>query len=311
MFKAQTNPKKIRLNSKDAFKPQSHKSTAFIPERFEKAVLKHIILNNTAIAINNPQIPLLLGIQGPYGFGKTFMVREICRKYGITIHPISTSDLSGSMEADSTRQLKKEYSILCTEIWQNKHCGVLLIDDFHLTIATEETMGKTVNSNILAAYLMNLCDNPVLADIRAPIIMTGNNFRRIYPAIVRDGRMDIFTWDPTIDDIAPIVRQIFRTKFTGIEDDVITTMLDRYPDMNVAFFEQVSLDLMNSGINQAIDAFKRAEGAMTIPQIGDTVKSALASVELTEEHVLEVCKARKEATLVNFERSNLAVLRQG
>ncbi|MCL1805614.1 MAG: AAA family ATPase [Clostridiales bacterium] len=304
---------RMRFNTKDLSKPpEDYKSTAYIPERFERAILKHIILNNTALEINNNQFPLLLGIQGPYGFGKTYMVKEICRKYKIELHPLSTSELSGSMEADSTRHLKRIYSTLCADIWQNKRCGVLLIDDFHLTIATEDTLGKTVNSNILAAYLMNLCDNPVVVtNVRAPIILTGNNFRRIYPAIVRDGRMDIFTWDPSIKEIDPIVRQLFRTKFAGVEDDVLTAMLDRYAEMNIAFFEQVTQDLMNSSVTQAIEAFKAAEGAMTVSQVSATVKSSLSAMDLSKEHVMEVCRLRKEATLVNFERSNLAILRQG
>ena len=303
---------RMRLGTKEEIMPQSRKSTAFIPERFERAVLKHIILNNTAITIDNNQFPLLLGIQGPYGFGKTFMVKEVCRKYHIDLQPLSTSELSGSMEADSTRNLKRIYSNLSANIWQNKRCGVLLIDDFHLTIATEDTMGKTVNSNILAAYLMNLCDNPIVVNgVRAPIILTGNNFRRVYPALVRDGRMDIFTWDPSIEDVDPIVRQLFHTRFTGIEDSVITAMLEQYSEMNIAFFEQITQDLMNSSITKAIEAFKDAEGAMTIAQVSETVKSSLAALSLSEDHVLEVCKQRKEATLINFERSNPAILRLG
>jgi Cdc6-like AAA superfamily ATPase len=304
---------RMRFSTKDLSKPPpDYQSTAFIPERFERAILKHIILNNTALEINNNQFPLLLGIQGPYGFGKTYMVKEICRKYHIELHPLSTSELSGSMEADSTRTLKRVYSTLCADVWQNKRCGVLLIDDFHLTIATEETMGKTVNSNILAAYLMNLCDNPVVVtNVRAPIIMTGNNFRRIYPALVRDGRMDIFTWDPTIEEIDPIVRQLFRTRFPGIEDKVLSAILERYAEMNIAFFEQVTQDLTNSSITKAIEIFKTAQGDMTVTQVSETVKSTLSALDLSEGHILKVCRQRKEATLVNFERSNLAILRQG
>ena len=298
---------KLHFNIWDTFKHSQKASTTFIPERFERAVLKHIILNNTAIPTNNNQYPLLLGIQGPYGYGKTFMVKEVCKKYNINLKPLSTSELSGSIEGDSKKSLKRLYYDTCNEVQRSKHCAAILIDDFHLTIATEDTMGKTVNTNILASYMMNLCDNPIQADNRVPIILTGNNFRRVYPAIVRDGRMDIFTWSPTLEDIDPIVRSIFKTKFSGITDEVLSTMLELYGDMNIAFFEQVAQDLMNSSLTMTLEAFKKVDGAMSIAQLGDSVKEAFASIDLTEDNVLEVCQYRKAAVLLDFEKNNPSI----
>jgi hypothetical protein len=235
------------------------------------------------------------------------MVKEVCKKYNISLKPLSTSDLSGGIEGDSKKHLKKLYYDTCFETSRSKRCAAILIDDFHLTIATEDSMGKTVNTNILASYMMNLCDNPIQADCRTPIILTGNNFRRVYPAIVRDGRMDIFTWDPSIADLDPIVRSIFKTKFSGIEDEVLTIMLEQYADMNVAFFEQVAQDLMNSSLDTAIDTFKQSGGEMSIAQLGESVKEAFCSINLTEDNLLEVCRHRKAATLLDFEKNNASI----
>ena len=273
----------------------------YIPELFERTILKHIICNNTATSVSNFQYPLLLGIQGPYGYGKTFMVKQICRKNRILLSTLSSSDLSGGYEGDSKKHLKSEYEKICFAVANSNSCGAMLIDDFHLTIATEENVGKTVNSNLLASYLMNLCDNPEVDNIRVPIIMTGNNYRRVYPALLRDGRMDILTWSPSIEDITPIIQQIFHAKFEGIDDEVILSMIRQYADMNLAFFEQVSQDLMNSTIAQTIGEFKENKGVMTIAELSDSVKKSLPSIELTEERLLDVCRIRKEAILIDFE----------
>lgn len=59
----------------------------------------------------------------------------------------------------------------------------------------------TVNNQIVVGSLMNIADNPTRVSIgqgwreadvthRIPIIVTGNDFARIYAPLIRDGRMD-------------------------------------------------------------------------------------------------------------------------
>lgn len=59
----------------------------------------------------------------------------------------------------------------------------------------------TVNNQIVASTLMNMCDHPnhvsigevwrpERMNIRIPIFVTGNDFSTIYAPLVRDGRMD-------------------------------------------------------------------------------------------------------------------------
>lgn len=63
----------------------------------------------------------------------------------------------------------------------------------------------TVNNQIVVGTLMNLSDNPTKVSIgqewresdithRVPIIVTGNDFSKIYAPLIRDGRMDKFYW---------------------------------------------------------------------------------------------------------------------
>jgi len=294
--------KKI-FKSRDIHSQYSHQHSPFIPSAFEAAVLKHIICTNTATSVPNAQYPLLLGIQGPYGYGKTYMVKALCKKYNILLTTLSSSDLSGEMEGDSKKNLQKEYEDMCIKIAKGQTCGALLIDDFHLTIATEDSIGKTVNSNLLASYLMNLCDNPDISNTRVPIILTGNNYMRIYPALVRDGRMDIFTWVPAHEDIAQMVSQIFYSKFNEIEESTILMMLEEFSDMNIAFFEQVAQDLINSNLGQTLNAFKENKGKWSLTELSESVKNSLSSVELSEEHLMETCQKRKENMIYNFEKA--------
>ena len=61
---------------------------------------------------------------------------------------------------------------------------------------------KTVNTQIVAGTLMNLCDDPEFVSMggswnedqrsrnRVPIIVTGNDLSTIFAPLLRDGRMD-------------------------------------------------------------------------------------------------------------------------
>lgn len=63
----------------------------------------------------------------------------------------------------------------------------------------------TVNNQIVVGTLMNLSDNPTRVSIgqdwresdithRVPVIVTGNDFSKIYAPLIRDGRMEKFYW---------------------------------------------------------------------------------------------------------------------
>ncbi|GFH18354.1 ATPase_AAA_core domain-containing protein [Haematococcus lacustris] len=74
----------------------------------------------------------------------------------------------------------------------------------------------TVNNQIVVGTLMNLCDHPTSVSVgldwkendvtrRIPIIVTGNDFSRMFAPLIRDGRMDKFYWQPSREDLVNIL----------------------------------------------------------------------------------------------------------
>jgi hypothetical protein len=71
----------------------------------------------------------------------------------------------------------------------------------------------SVNQLMVFGELMHLVDYPNSVEgketLRIPIIITGNDFTRLYEPLVRAGRMTAFEWIPTRDERAEIVGAIF------------------------------------------------------------------------------------------------------
>ena len=166
------------------------------------------------------------------------MVKEICRKYGIELIQISSSEFSGSVEAASRDKFKRTYEDACIRKAKSKQYTAILIDDFHLSIATEDDVGKTVNSSLLSSTIMNICDNPWISNYRIPIILTGNNFSRVYGALIRVGRLDLLTWTPDENEKYEIVKNIFFSKFDGLDTSIIRELLNTFPNNSIAFFHK-------------------------------------------------------------------------
>jgi hypothetical protein len=47
---------------------------------------------------------------------------------------------------------------------------------------------------------------------RVPIIVTGNDFSKMFAPLIRDGRMAKFYWEPTQEDLENILWQMYRVR---------------------------------------------------------------------------------------------------
>ena len=276
-------------------------SDIFIPESFYMPVITHIIRNASIDRSSNFQPPLLLGIQGGAGMGKTFMVKEICQKYNINLNTISSSDLSGSVEAAPRDKLKDVYTNACVQVAKDNVFSAILIDDFHLSIATDSELGKTVNSNILSSALMNLCDNPWLNNTRIPIIATGNNYQRLYGALVRAGRMDLLTWTPSSGEIISIVTRIFKLRFESLEDSLIIKLTEMYPNHSIAFFSQVAEDILLVNMNSVVNEFMQSGGRLDVVTLKNKISNSISNIELTQDDIFEIAQRRANTVVADYE----------
>ena len=78
-----------------------------------------------------------------------------------------------------------------------------------------------VNNQMVVGTLMNICDSPNLVSVyqgwregdwnrRVPIIVTGNDFSKVFAPLVREGRMAKFYWKPEREELVAILHQMYK-----------------------------------------------------------------------------------------------------
>ncbi len=176
-----------------------------IPKRFQKQVNAHLLGN--MLHINN--YPLILGIFGKPGMGKTYQIREYLKSIGVNVFSISSADLESERAGLPAKLIKEKYVHASTSV-AKKVPSVLVIDDIDTTVGEWEQNTGTVNHQGILAFLMHIADNPYyIEDIgqvnRIPIFFTGNNFELLYEPLRRPGRMLKYEWEPTNAEIVDII----------------------------------------------------------------------------------------------------------
>lgn len=210
-----------------------------VPKRFSDRIVSHVVshyLENASFF----RPPLYLVIEGSPGEGKTIQTMASCKKRGIEIFYISGSRLAGKNEGDSKQILNECYQMASKCIDTYGMYVTIMIDDFHLSNAiNDETVTRTINSNILINYMMNLSAS---SSVKIPIILTGNDFSKIYAPLIRDGRADIFKWKPTEEEKRMIARQILQPLIREIDHTKLDPFIDEHLNESVAFFSQLRHD---------------------------------------------------------------------
>lgn len=275
----------------------------YIPAEYRNGVLKHILLNYAG-KINGYEWPLYLAIQGNKGEGKTFMLEKLCEFYNIQCDFISGSNLCGQNEGDSVKNIKKKYESTCIEMVTSQKIHLLVIDDFHLSIAANlgRNVSSTTNSQVLISYLMNLADNPYIHNVRVPIILIGNNFTNIYSALIRNGRMNFFKWFPTINDKINIVYYMFKKFYPSINYDDISNLVQKYKNQYIAFFQQVLYQLFFNEFDSVINEFHLKRGNILINDVTGLIEKKLKNTKkINTELLLEYAKIQEENKAQRFD----------
>lgn len=246
-----------------------------VPKRFSEKVIHHVVSNYTTVqSICKP--PLFLAIQGVPGEGKTTQAIAACAQRGIGVKYISSSELSGELEAASMKKLQKVYSIT-QKMRELGFIVCILLDDFHLGNSDNSSNNtRTVNADLLIAYMMNLADGDEKE--RVPIIMTGNDFSGTYNALLRDGRADIYHWAPSIDEKIQIVSRLLNSTGGSLSNEEIERFVSDYPNQNVAFFTQLVNDINCEKIDRIYDKYNDIN-CETIVQIQNEINRLSNKIE--------------------------------
>jgi hypothetical protein len=250
------------------------------------------------------QVPLLLGIHGPTGEGKTFQTENALRAMGVKRFMISGGQFDNVVSGESAHIVRKTY-LRASEALRSGECSLaaVLINDVDTGLGT---MGeqKTYTNYQLSVFgeLMHLVDYPNSVEgqdtYRVPIVMTGNDFSRLYEPLMRAGRMNAFEWSPNFEERIELISAIFpeldQQEVANLIQELGQQVRERMPsysrELPVAFYAHLRSNLIeedlwdvvqHSSVNETID--KILQGNEPNLSMGLTYERVLAKgLELAE-----------------------------
>merc|ERR1712118_577542 len=190
------------------------------------------------------KVPLILGIWGGKGQGKTFQCNLAYKKLGINPIVMSAGELESGNAGEPAKLIRTRYREASDTIKKGKMCSLFINDLDAGAGRMGGTTQYTVNNQMCNATLMNIADNPTNVQLpgvykteeihRVPIICTGNDLSTLYAPLIRDGRMEKFYWNPSREDRIGVATGIFREDNVG--DACIERIVDEFPGQSIDFF---------------------------------------------------------------------------
>lgn len=200
------------------------------------------ILTHVTAATVSPTYPLMLGLEGPIGCGKSFQVPNAIEESGFVVVRMAGCDLNGNGTADTAS--------LFDGLWQraldaaaddtNRH-PVVVIDDFDLSPAgLFGTDLESPEARLLTSALIKMADDPnhssLPSGLRIPIIVTGTDLSSLHEQLTRHGRMDLVHWTPSPAEIADSVMAQLAMSRIARSRGAVERMIANYPDAMPADF---------------------------------------------------------------------------
>ncbi|XP_058068040.1 ribulose bisphosphate carboxylase/oxygenase activase, chloroplastic isoform X3 [Magnolia sinica] len=216
----------------------------YIAPLFMDKIVCHIVKNYVAHLLNT-KVPLILGVWGGKGQGKSFQTELIFQVMGIEPVIMSAGELESERAGEPGRLIRDRYRTASQVVENKGKMSCLMINDLDAGLGRFGNTQMTVNNQIVVGTLMNLSDNPTRVSIgqdwresdvtqRVPVIVTGNDFSTLYAPLIRDGRMDKFYWQPNREDIINIVHRMYEKD--GITWDEVVSIVDTFPNQALDFY---------------------------------------------------------------------------
>merc|ERR1719377_326110 len=230
----------------------------YISPSYMDKVVVHIAKN--FMQLPKIKVPLILGVWGGKGQGKTFQSDLIFRKLGISPIVMSAGELESGNAGEPAKLIRTRYREASDIIKKGKMCSLFINDLDAGAGRMGGTTQYTVNNQMVNATLMNIADNPTNVQLpgnynneeipRVPIICTGNDFSTLYAPLIRDGRMEKFYWNPTREDRVGICSGIFK------DDDIgqacIEKLVDSFPNQSIDFFGALRARIYDDKVREFI-----------------------------------------------------------
>lgn len=285
---------------------------SFIPQRFRKAIQLHL-LNNYSASVNM-STPLILGIDGYPGDGKTFQCNEVLGELECNIVSLSASDFGSIYESNAANYIIENYREAAT-----KPMPVLVLNDLDTAIGNWGSLTQyTANRQFVLNEIMHLCDFPEnphdIPTKRVPIIMTGNDFKKIYAPLIRFGRMNHFEWIPTYEErfeivsdmLFPLPALICKKVFDEsekyyINKQNISNKLIKKRDVNtqrhsrtflpISFYSQLRMEIINQYLSKNLDQFGWYQVHSRLSTMkNDLYDEIIEEISFNSNNVLDIAK---------------------
>lgn len=259
----------------------------YINSDFRTAVEAHIFGN---MLIKNTNSPLILGIFGPPGEGKTYQLDKILKDLGINQIMVSPGELE-SENAGYPAMLLRTLYLKAGILEKNQSTqtpSVLVINDIDTVMGNWGPLVQyTVNRQVIYGQLMAFCDFPNEVagkqTRRVPIIITGNNPSILYSPLLRAGRMRLIAWEPTFEDKVKIVSHIF----TCISDTEIKSLITKFPSEPISFWSDVYASMWE---NKTVSWMNSQPKAIMLSSLQKGTQYSIGSVSITINELMNIAE---------------------
>ncbi|KAK9865373.1 hypothetical protein WJX84_003077 [Apatococcus fuscideae] len=218
----------------------------YVAPAFLEAVAVHMVKNYVADSFDkNARVPLILGIWGGKGQGKSFQTELAFKKMGIEAIVMSAGEMESDRAGAPGFLIRQRYRMAAQRAKARGKLTCLLINDIDAGLGHFQNTQFTVNNQIVHATLMAICDDPNRVSVaagyrmddyiqRVPIIVTANDLSYLFAPLVREGRMDKYYWKPTQEDLVNILWQMY--KEDGLAKGDMGALLEAFPGQALDFF---------------------------------------------------------------------------
>jgi len=244
-------------------------ATPYIPPRFSDVLDQHLVFNLSGVE----EWPLVLGVFGRPGDGKSFQIRTHLARRGVLPVSINAADLESDRAGTPGKLVLETYVDAGHRIDEGTPAAVV-VDDFDTTVGEWVHSTTTVNHQQVLAQLMHLADSPTEAAgkklRRVPVIITGNDLSKVYPPLRRPGRMRTFPWQPTAEERNEIVAEILADI---LDSEAVPDLIDRLPEAPIAFFSDLLVEVLATAADSEVR--RQAEDLAALARPGNRSREEL------------------------------------